>query len=312
MKQNESCETLEISESLNIDESINYLFIDEICEALLNNVSSSSELIRILELNGFDRVDLDDFLSLLIDLGRINLVETIIEAFHGSATEPTNKSINLQMSSSLLTLPSGELSNAASNNDDIEGWHNEVTENQRNHLSDKLESSIKITLKTDFLNDNYVEKLKVYVNEAEVAAYINARSKVEYIQLLEGKVLEIQIKLKDHMQKKYEEQIDPIEICIEKMLETDELICINKPCDTNEVDNESVHKIEEDAYKVHIQNMMNEEEFEEIMLEPQETYKSMDIQKMHEIQRDFKESCIENNDKVISKICNHRQGNQDD
>ncbi|XP_047138801.1 uncharacterized protein LOC124814812 isoform X3 [Hydra vulgaris] len=183
MKQNESYETLEISESLNMDESINYLFLDEVSDALLYNVSSSSELIRILELNGFYGVDLDDFMSLLIERGRINLVEAIIETFHESATESTNKSINLQMSSSLLTPPSGELSNAALNNNDIEDWHKKVTENQRNELSDKLESSIKITLKTDFLNnkDNYIENLKVYINEAEVAAYINARSKVEYI-----------------------------------------------------------------------------------------------------------------------------------
>ncbi|XP_065679269.1 uncharacterized protein LOC124814812 isoform X1 [Hydra vulgaris] len=180
MKQNESYETLEISESLNMDESINYLFLDEVSDALLYNVSSSSELIRILELNGFYGVDLDDFMSLLIERGRINLVEAIIETFHESATESTNKSINLQMSSSLLTPPSGELSNAALNNNDIEDWHKKVTENQRNELSDKLESSIKITLKTDFLNnkDNYIENLKVYINEAEVAAYINARSKV--------------------------------------------------------------------------------------------------------------------------------------
>ncbi|XP_047138791.1 uncharacterized protein LOC105849866 isoform X1 [Hydra vulgaris] len=158
----------------------------------------------------------------------------------------TNKSVNLQMSSSFLTPLSGELSNAALNNNDIEGWHKKVTENQRNDLSDKLESSIKITLKTDFLKDTYIKMLKVFINEAEVAAYINARSKVEYIQLLEGKILEIQIKLKDHMQKNYEVQIDPIEICIEKMLETDEL---------DEVDNESVHKNEEELTKIHIQNI---------------------------------------------------------
>ncbi|XP_065679288.1 uncharacterized protein LOC105849553 isoform X1 [Hydra vulgaris] len=211
--------------------------------------------------------------------------------------------------------PPLELINATLNNNDIEDWHKKVTENQRNELSDKLESSIEITLKTDFLNnkDNYIENLKVYVNKAEVAAYINARSKVEYIQLLEGKILEIQIKLKDHMQKNYEVQIDPIEICIEKMLETDEL---------DEVDNESAHKIEEELTKIHIQNMCVKEipiektfktqkmdkEFEEIMLEPQETYKSMDIQITHEIQKDFKESYMENNEKTISKICNHQQG----
>ncbi|XP_065679285.1 uncharacterized protein LOC105849866 isoform X2 [Hydra vulgaris] len=90
----------------------------------------------------------------------------------------TNKSVNLQMSSSFLTPLSGELSNAALNNNDIEGWHKKVTENQRNDLSDKLESSIKITLKTDFLKDTYIKMLKVFINEAEVAAYINARSKV--------------------------------------------------------------------------------------------------------------------------------------